>query len=315
MIAHLYGEDADSGDPFWVDAAQLNNENNGERILRRLLSRTGRKKRIVLIDNVTGYFKSEFLAQLVTQGSISGLPPYGHGEETRPNDLTWCLTSNSATVDPDLAQRSMFIHLVKPPNNVRDWENRVNAFIAAHRLQIIADIIGILKRGVSFEFSTVTRFRGWEREVLAPICGSLDNHSLIWKTNEDHKAQADGETDEIETLREAFRSNIEAAGFDPDSAICWLQIPVLISWCQGAIPGFGGKTGRAVRHCLRNMLKSGKFSELSEDVKIWPQHSPKHTRGMMWNHPVYAANVRSKVPSTVQIFSPESRFSTPGERF
>ena len=67
-------------------------------LLKRVVSSEGRSSRILLVDNVTGVFDDAHFADMVTGFGISGKAPYGRGEETRPNNLTYIITSNSANM-------------------------------------------------------------------------------------------------------------------------------------------------------------------------------------------------------------------------
>ena len=287
MIAMLYGGAGGSGETLDVDYKQLNNETTFDRVTRRLLSSTGREKRIVLLDNVVGYFKSPALATLLTQSAISGLAPYGRGEETRQNDLTYAITSNNATVDRDLVSRAFFITLKMPENPNPRWATEIVSFLMEHRLQIIADMIGILSRGAPFEFRPATRFRTWEVEVLAPMVGSLGAYSEAFKQNLARQADADGEVEEANALRDHFRQKVADMGIDPDEYAVWIQNQVISQWAIQCIEGFGGRTGRNAPSIMRNMIRSKMIPEMSDEVKIYPHRGKERRRGLMWNMEKY----------------------------
>jgi len=285
MVAFLYGgTDIESSEPFWVDYKLINNESSLYQIFRRLLSHNGRQKRIFLLDNVDGYFKSSALATLVTQGSISGLAPYGTSEETRTNDLTYVITSNSATVSRDLASRSIFINLMKPEEPAKLWENHVQEYIQSYRLNIISDIMAKLDQGAPFEFTPVTRFKVWEQEVLVPIMERREIYHQCGKSNHDRQVSADGEMDEAETIQQHFREQIDTrTSLNPDTCCLWIESKVISEWCSDAIPGFGGKTGRNSRHKLCNMIKAGMIQELSAPIRRYPLSGGRGKSGLAWN--------------------------------
>lgn len=289
MIATLYGgNDHESNEAFMFNQNDLDGI-HADRSERRLITRSGRKKRMVIVDNVTGYFKCARLAQWVTQSSLSGLPPYGTGEETRPNDLTYVITSNSATLDRDLIVRSFQIVLDPPGGNAVKWAGTVHRYIMENRLNILADIKDIMDKGISdermSEFKRMTRFEGWERNVLLPVIGSEENRSKVFKMIKHRRDLSDGELEDAETVRDMFRRNIKKAGFNPDSQCLWLQTKVLVEWAQEAISGFGGRSGRAVPHLLRNMVKGGMIPEMKNEPRFYPPHSKDRRRGMMWTGP------------------------------
>ena len=65
LVANLYGEDPSIFDLKAIDKDLA-------QVMRRMISTDGRKKRVVLIDNVTGTLKSSNLATLVTVHSLTG---------------------------------------------------------------------------------------------------------------------------------------------------------------------------------------------------------------------------------------------------
>lgn len=281
LAAYLYGgDDLEQGEPIWADPAEVQNEQTLDRVKRRLLSRTGRKKRFFLIDNVTGYFSSPALASMVTQGSLSGIAPYGRGEETRPNDLTYVMTSNSALICRDLSARAFVITLDRPFMPCKNWEREIQAFILQNRMQVIADIIGLLERGPAFEFDPCTRFRTWEREVFAAVCGSMEVYSEVVKHNADVVSAADGEKEEAEQIRSAIVARIRDHGYDPEKDCVFLATEVLKAWALEEIPGFGGYSGRSIPHILRNWIKAGIIPELTTKIT---KLGHDRTRGLLWN--------------------------------
>ena len=310
MISRLYGgDDPESGEPIWVDYKQLNNETMLDRVQKRLLSRSGRKKRIVLIDNVEGHFRSPALASMTSQSAISGMAPYGHGEETRPNDLTYYITSNSASLDSDLISRAIIVHLQKPEEPAKTWELDVSKFIREHRLQIIADMIAMLERGSKLDLPAFTRFRSWEREVMMPIINDSQAYSGVCKTLSERWASADVDREEAEILRDHFRAKIKEFGFDPDNKPFWLTSGILTLWSQEIIPEFGGKSGRSTVRILRNLSKSGKLPELDWRMPSYPHRGDGRTRGMMWNIEIYREQVRKSEKEKDGIFIPKTEIT------
>ena len=305
MVASLYGTvssggDSKSGATIDVDYKQLGNETTLDRITRRLLSRSGREKRILLLDNVIGYFKCPALATLLTQNTISGMAPYGRGEETRQNDLMYVITSNSASVDRDLVSRAFFITLKMPEDPRARWATEIMQYINEYRLHIIADMIGILEHGASFEFRPATRFRTWEIEVLAPMIGSLGAYSEAFKRNLQRQEDADGEVDEANTLRDHFAQRLRDQGIDPDNECVWIQTAIINQWAGEAIDGFGGRTNRNAVNIIRNMIRATMFPELSEEIRIYPHKGKGRRRGLMWNMAQYKAPDWVGIPAVLK---------------
>jgi hypothetical protein len=285
MTAFLYGgEDPECGEPNWIAPEKLINEMMAERVQRELLSASARKKRIAIIDNVVGYFKCPELARLITQSSLTGLAPYSHGQETRPNDLTWVITSNSATVDPDISDRSLYLNVCKPTKYVERWTDKVIAFITEHRYQIISDIMGILERGPQFEFNPATRFKDWEYDVLVPILGDKETWETVTGLNSRRQHESDGEIEDAATIRDMLRHRLEQAlGMTWEDTPAWIQSSVMSTWVLGAIPKFGGGSPRGCVSNIKNTIKKGRLPELSCDIESWPHNGKSRHRGFMFN--------------------------------
>lgn len=115
-----------------------------ENINKRLLSPEGGKYRVALLDNVkTLRFSWAELESLITTPVISGHKMYT-GEGQRQNRLTWAITLNGGKLSKDLAQRCNFVHLARPSYS-RDWQSRVNDFVAEYRWYIVADAMAMLQ--------------------------------------------------------------------------------------------------------------------------------------------------------------------------
>lgn len=250
LVANLYSSGSGYGGPLTVEAAMLNNEMTSSVIFKRLLSEEGRQKRIVLIDNVTGFFKSSTLATLITEAQISGMRPYGKGEESRPNDLTYVVTSNRCTLDRDLVDRSFLIKIKRPTGSNGNWEKDVLKFIAEYRLNVIADIIHILDKGANFPVHPMSRFKTWEIDVLAPILGTLDTHSEVSKNNHTRREAADGDIVRTETIEEHVGERLMQLGVNPEKECVFLRSKVAYSWAREAMPGIGGGTEMGVAKVL-----------------------------------------------------------------
>jgi hypothetical protein len=284
MLSLLYGsEDNSDTSPIYVDHQELNSETQYERIMRRLLSQSARRKRVVLIDNVTGHYNSASLARLCTQSHISGLAPYGRDEETRPMDLTICMTANSATMDRDLIHRSFIVFLTKPEVPMPNWVKEVTSFITANRLQILSDVCGALQRGAKFQSGCVTRCRDWEQDVMLPMLGSQEAHSLVWKECIDRGQSSDSTVEEADILKKFFGEKLANLGLLGKDIPVWLPSRVLTVWSMEAIKGFGGINGRSAAQALHNMVKNGTITEMSREIKFYPPSGIHRSRGLMWN--------------------------------
>ena len=289
-VGMLYGTDMDSEAPFRISQSEFKNEQSFQRKWRQLFDSTGRKKRIIMVDNVTGFFECATLASCATDPTISGLKQYGHESLTRANDLTYIITSNSATVSRDFADRAFFVDISKPERPERDWEEHTMSFIKNNRLQIISDIIQVLAQKAPFKPEEVhTRFQTWEREVLVKVCGSQDTYDDVINRNKMRQVEADSELEEAAIVGNYFKDQIDSLDIDPKETCVWLTSQVINLWATTAIPGFGGKTGRNARHKLKNFAKQGSIPELERLV----DKRFGNVRGMLWNSDLYTQSVDS----------------------
>lgn len=160
-----------AGEYISVDIGQLDREIQA--IRRRLVSADARAKRIVVFDNITRTLNSPNLASLVTERFITGLAPYGRSEETRPNDLTYVVTVNNASLGDDIASRAYTVRIRKPQNPSPTWYRDVAGFIEHNRMQIFSDIIHMMDHN-QLAASTVrrSRFGLFDARVLSATCRS-----------------------------------------------------------------------------------------------------------------------------------------------
>jgi hypothetical protein len=282
MVARLYGDDLDSQSPITVQARELQNENLSDRITRRILSTGGRRKSILLIDNVTGSFACPALAALITGPPITGLSPYGKSEETRPNDLTYALTANSAMVDRDLASRAFIIHLRKaPPSD--SWAIRLHRFVEDYRQEIISDILDVLGGEPSYRPTIGSRFEGWEADVFLPMVPDAETYEEIHRVQGERRSSADIEQDVAEALSAKIREEMHAInGYDPTLAY-WLTSEVVMLWARDAVEEWKHRS-HSIMQNVRNLAKVGLMPELDGLWTRYPHNPGSGTRrsGIMW---------------------------------
>lgn len=153
------------------DATEDDRNRNGDDIAKRILSPVALTRRVMLIDNSRGVLADPRLAKILTQDSISGRPAYA-AQTSRPNRLTWAVTTNNTDLDTDLARRCVVLRIKHPDRLSPSWEPTVNAYIEANRNELINAAITILRRGgtivpgESGESEISTRFPTWDAQVL-----------------------------------------------------------------------------------------------------------------------------------------------------
>ena len=289
-VARLYGTDeGDAGEPFWVDVRSITSEQSADRVWRRLLSASGRRKRIVLIDNVTNFLAAPSLATLITQGSISGLAPYGRGEETRPNDLTYIITSNSARFDRDLASRALFIKVNKKESPDPYWASKMFDYIKRHRMNILSEIIATLSEPTAGEL-VFTRYRQWELDVMAPIISDDKLREKIMDANRQLQLDSDYDSENAEEFRKFVIMKLReryGANYDEGRAV-FFPNTVLKSFYVEALPDEEGVKKNIIPQILKNWVKAGLIPELNVSVGRF-----KNIRGMGWNLDLNHGNLQS----------------------
>lgn len=257
-------------------------------LIKRLVSQSGRRARVLLVDNVTGDFQSPELADLITRKDITGIPPYGHGEEVRQNNLTVIITANTATVGSDIADRSLYVHLRKPDTNHdrAAWKNKVQAYIARHRLEIVADIIDMLSRHAPFSLPPQTRFAAWEQAILQPCCGSPEMYESVISHIKGARDESNVEADQARAVIDHFNSQIERIlQYDTNRPV-FIRTEVVNSWGRSALNDSMGSDVKGLPiQLIRNLSKAGFLPMIDRNLKRWPNngHGDIRASGIAWN--------------------------------
>ena len=285
-VARLFGATLDSQTPYLLTGSQL--EEGHDRIWRGLLSTGGRQKRIILLDNLSSSrFKSDELASLSTNATLTAMPPYGHSVETRKNDLTVLITANSVSVNKDIADRCIPITLTKHDSNPF-WSTRLEQFLAENRLQVIADVLGILDRGATFTPQTRDRYPDWMREVLAPFCKDQATMDTCWLRVLDQRQASDSDLEEAEIIRDHFIRNLNSIGADTADKSVWISSELAIYWAEKTLPGWKNFGRNSVIQKLKTYARTGSIPELAIPAgrrlqEKWPHHGDRRFRGVFWH--------------------------------
>lgn len=141
-----------------------------EQLRERLLSYESLFYRIALLDDVAGYLRTEKVQRLLTCEWIDGKRMYV-GNASRPNTLTWFLTTNSFRISTDMAHRTYVMEVNPPSNAVTRWDERLRAYIDEHLHEIVADAIAILRWAPPVvDVGTGDRWAEWVDSVLVRAC-------------------------------------------------------------------------------------------------------------------------------------------------
>ena len=303
MMAYLL-----NSEPFWISPNLFKVSDITTQLNRRLLSMDGRRKRVFVIDNVETFFKSPELASYITQGSFSGMAPYGKGETSRINDLNFFITSNKGTFDTDIIIRSFIVHLQYKKERDDNWITSVKNFVQNHRFQISSEVIDILKNN-SFRTKARTRFKVWEQAVLMPIVGNQADFDAVINIIRERGAKSDGELERAEILNDFIYNKIRDLrafhpttneSINPDTDFIFCESYVLMKWAQEAIPNMGGKMGGSVMHLLRQMANSNPSFILSSGIEKFPigKSMTGQKRGMMWRGKDFLLKLATATPET-----------------
>lgn len=287
MVAYLYGENVLEGKP--IDISLYDLEKNYPEVVKRIISTKGRNARILRLDNVTGVLRSSNLAQLVTAGAISGRASYGRGEESRPNNLTYVVTVNGATVDTDIASRAYYIMVARPKMDPT-WTDRVIAYITRNRMQIFADIIDIIENHHQYDIPPATRMPQFETTILQAACETPEQYQRVIGFLTEKKEETNTDEEMARRIEEEINQRIidtkTAMGtpvMDPARERIFIRSQVLESW-------FGRETWLNAKHpaeIIRNMARIKMLPQVDPNVSRWPHNSGrtiKRRSGIMWNY-------------------------------
>jgi len=254
-----------------------------DEITKRIVSAKGREAKVLYMDNAVGTVSSSKLASWITSSYISGRAPYGTGEESRPNDLTIAISSNSATLDDDLAMRAFMINMKRPEYYDPNWLGNVKAYMNKYRWEILAEIYDILDSGSPITGNCSTRFPEYECDVLRSVCLDRAEYDAAIDAIVGRRESSNIDMDIGEILEESIRGRLEnIVGVDPDTDNVFIQNRVFGKWLGWAneTTDFSSKiTQQTVRNLAKN--RHTKFLRAAP-VKIWNSGRTKETRGFLW---------------------------------
>jgi hypothetical protein len=164
----------------------------------RLLSPEAQNCRVLLMDNVKTFrLSSADLESLVTDPHVNGHRMY-KGQGGVPNYFTLFITLNGASMSKDFAQRTVPVRFQRAVYG-DSWEADLDAFIAANRTALIADLIGVM-RSQPAKMLKATRWARWESEVLARVDDPNGCQRLVLERT----GEMDADREQLERICEAF---------------------------------------------------------------------------------------------------------------
>ena len=216
---------------------------------------------------------------MITSRSISGRAAYGRGEEVRPNNLTYAITANSATIDNDLAIRGYFIS-VKKPKYSSTWKMNVINYLNRHRLNILSDIIDILDHHEAFQCETSTRFPEFEQMILQANCDDFNQYNEVIKSIINNNAEANIEDDLAKVIEETIRFNILDLALVPsvniDEDRVFIRSEIIKYWFDDTRLINGDPV-----QVIRNLAKMGLLENVNSKTRRYPFRNEPRS-GVMW---------------------------------
>ena len=195
---------------------------------------------------------------------LSGRPPYGRGEETRPNDLTYVITSNSPNFDTDIATRAFILRL-KSHAKTKDWERTVKEYTEQNRFAIFADMIDLMRHGAApLSMTPATRFPVFEREVMWPMCGGEDGYRRAIANIIQMRDEANVDNENCIRIQEIVTENISRTidGSDPESLCVFIRNEVVNLWLK--------QLNMNVQD-VRNLIATRQLKCFSRKVRRYPR--------------------------------------------
>lgn len=217
MISYLIGG------PILIDPNE-----NIETIKQRLLSSEAMGKRPILIDNIKAKkFSSAGIEALITASEVSGKKMY-KGEHSTPNTHVFFFTVNGAGLSKDLSQRCIIIKLDKAKYS-GNWEDETRKYIDDHREQIIADIIGFLRKDAA-PLRSVSRWGPWERDIVA----RLHEPEEVQKVIRERQHITDVDQEETQIVEDYFREQLSDYQYSTETDKVFIPSKIATKWFNEA---------------------------------------------------------------------------------
>jgi hypothetical protein len=244
-------------------------QTSADDIKKRLLSKEGLCKRVAMLDNLkTLKFSSAELESLITADQISGHRLYA-GEGSRPNLITWLITLNGASLSADMAGRIVEVRFSRP-TYTGNWEADVRGFIEENRDNLIADMIGWLRKEPQ-NIGLHSRWASWEQGVLARLPRPVE----CFRTIAERREEVDADQEEGGLIEDAFRGKVRWLGYDPERTDVFIPTNICAKWYNQATGEAKKATG--VSTSLRQLYDEGKMTRL-----LYYRRGGSGERGFRW---------------------------------
>lgn len=187
-----------------------------EKVTSRLLGDDGLGYRVVFMDNMKGKGGGQDIEALITSRAISGWRPY-HGQFSRVNLMTFFLSANTPRLTRDLSDRAVVIK-IGPSKHQKSFIAWVTQFVREHRLQLVADLLDILRGPdrCTIPPESRDRFQAWQNGVLAKIA----NGAALAALAAERRGGVDADDEDAEDVAKAIHRWVETKGSIRDDGTC-----------------------------------------------------------------------------------------------
>lgn len=185
---------------------------------KKLMCDSGLAKRCVFMDNLKGRFDSTEFESMLTRKTIDGWRPYV-GYYSRPNFLTWIITSNTPKLSEDMAVRSVVIMLGEQQHG-KAWVGWASQFIRDHQWEILHDCLCVLRGEPLSRLSPENRDRwqAWQEAILCRCSGRADELAVLLA---ERRGEVNADAEDAEEIAEAIKDHItEKFGVGGASMVC-----------------------------------------------------------------------------------------------
>ena len=250
---------------------------NSDELDKRLVSNTGRKSKIFAIDNIEGKFSNEILAQYITASTLSGRAPYSAGEDSRPNNLTYIITCNSAEINGDLTSRSFFLYLKRFDNKDARWKEDTEKLIEETRWHIFSDMLDIVQNHKPFACECFSRHRQFEIDIMQAVCETEEDYKEMMEEIKASAVVANVDSETCQEIVDIIRNELDELKINPAENSVWIPSSVLKKWLNdnGIDKTFAN---------IKQFVIDKHTDKLDISLDIFPRSSAKvRSRGVMWN--------------------------------
>lgn len=256
---------------IWGGTFKIEMKDKPEDVNKKLLSDSGLSKRAVFLDNLKGKTSCAFFESFLTSKTIEGHRMY-LGYYSRPNILTWFLTSNSPKLSEDMAVRTVAINIGKQQHE-KAWVEEASNFVREHRWEIVHDCLLLLRSPPRGRISPAfrDRFQSWQDAVL---CRSSDKPDKLACLIAERRGEVNEDAHDAQEVADAIckwlRTEKHVNPFDCDKIrITREEMRKLLIAAEIIEPDFGKRAVRSWLDELRGSAPLKALTDVITDQRVW----------------------------------------------